>query len=110
VNKLIRNIIRDEVKKLIKEGAIRQWVLGEDGPNDMFLKIPQETEKTKRNKGHFEHNLKINNLDFDWIADDEMDEYSHYLIYNDIPPDVLEFFQSTFNAEVVNQPNEDASL
>ena len=115
----------NEVKKRIKEGAIRQWALGEGGSDDMVIKVPQDT------KIDFEDNLTNKNVDFDRLASDEMDDYSHYLILTysfpkgeelkDLyPPSNLNGSQllkkfikdltNPYNAEIVNQSNENASL
>jgi len=55
--KFIKEFIQREIKSLIKktkpvkEGSIRQWTLGENGSNYMFLKIPQETDKFSPKEG-----------------------------------------------------------
>lgn len=115
----------NEVKNLIKEYSIRQLTLGEGGADDMVIKVPQDT------KIDFEDNLTNKNVDFDRLASDEMDDYSHYLILTysfpkgeelkDLyPPSNLNGSQllkkfikdltNPYNAEIVNQSNENASL
>jgi membrane-bound lytic murein transglycosylase len=103
VNEPITEFIQKEVKalikkkaKLVKEGAIRQWVI--EGSPDMVLKVPQSTEMSQLNKRDFQAFLKHHKIDFDHIADDEMDEFSHYLIYSDISPEMLKDLQDTYHA------------
>lgn len=92
--KSIKNIIKGEIKKLIKEGAIRQWRLGEGGDDDMILKVPQDTKRD------FESYLESHSIDLDHIADDEIDGFSHYLIYSEISPEILKDLQQTYHASL----------
>lgn len=101
----INEFIQKEVKALIKkkakplkEGAIRQWVI-EEG-DDIVLKIPHSTEMSQMNKRDFEAFLNQNEINFDPITDDEMDEYSHYLIFTDISPEMLKDLQDTYHASL----------
>jgi ferritin len=103
INKFIQKEVKALIKKKakpVKEGAIRQWVI--EGSPDMVLKVPQSTEMSRLNKRDFQAFLKHHKIDFDHIADGEMDEsgiiYSHYLVYSDISPEMLKDLQDTYHA------------